>query len=108
MRTFSPSTIVTKLLPAFASHSWTALIPFHPIFALGALLKLSPLNKFQEILIVFIETMTNLVLFASHSHMKIAPASQTVMLLACRAPIIIQNFIELKHSWASGCWTPGS
>ena len=89
MRTSGSSAIVAKLLSALTGHGWTAFISLDPVLALGALLELCPLDEFEEILIIFIETIAYLILFACHPHMEIASASQTVMFLACGTAIVV-------------------
>ena len=107
MRTGSPSTFITKLLAAFTGHCWAAIVPFDPKLALGALFVPCPLDKLDEIFIILIKTVIYLVFSTGHAVMVLAFTPQTVMLRTGRTSVVIQLFVETKHSSTASSWTPG-
>lgn len=95
------------MLTTSTRHGWTASIPLHPMLALGTLLKLGSLRKFNEGLVVLIETIIDSIFLAGHAYVVVASTSQTVVLLAGRTPVVVESLIELKDCLAACSGTPG-
>jgi hypothetical protein len=89
MRAPNSTAIIAKLLATSASHGGTACIPLHPMLAFGTLLELGPLCKFNEGLVILIKTIIDSVLLAGHAYVVVASASQAVVLLAGRTPVVV-------------------
>ena len=108
MWTSCTSTNVTKFLSTFTSHSWASIISLDPIITLRTLLKFGSFDKFNEILVIFIESIVDFVLGTSHSLMINASTFQAVVFLTSWTSIVIKPFLKLKNSCTSCSWTPSS
>ena len=93
-------------MAAFTGHSGAAIVPFDPKLALGALFVPCPLDKLDEIFIILIKTIINLVFSTGHAVMVLAFTPQTVVLRAGRTFVVVQLFVETKHSSTPSSWTP--
>jgi hypothetical protein len=87
--TGSSSAIVAKLLSAFASHSGTPFVPFHPVVALRALLELGPFHKVYEVLVLLVESVAHAIFCAGHPVVISALAAKTVVFAASGAAIVV-------------------
>lgn len=108
MRTGSTSTVIAELLTAFAGHSRAAIITLNPEFTSRTLLVLGSVDKLYEVFIIFVETVVDLVLCASHAVMVFTFATQAIVLAASRATIIVQFLLETEDSSAASSRTPSS
>lgn len=105
MRAGGSSAIVTKLLSAFAGHGRTAVIPLHPKLAARTLLVLGSLHELDKVLVIFVETIIDLIFSTGHSVMVLAFASQTVVFVAGWTTIVIE-LLELEDCLATSCRAP--
>jgi hypothetical protein len=101
-----PAAVVAKLLSALAGHGRASLVPFDPILALGALFELGALHKVDKLIVIWIVAVGNSIFGATHSFVIVASAGQAIVLLAGRAAVVFEHFVELKHSGAASCRTP--
>jgi hypothetical protein len=108
VRATRTSTLIAKLLPALAFHCAAAIVPLYPILTFGTLLELGSSYEVNELLIIRIEAVTDTILGARHAGVVLASAFKTVMFLAGRAPVIIQDLIELENSSAACSRAPGN